>query len=102
MHLLTFAIDGNIKLWQGSECLFSLKLPDLKKIAWNMSHIEKIKHDRSLTEIMKILENIERLYKENSTPQKLIKKNQEEKRENRAENKEMKKVNLEEPIPLEI
>ena len=52
-----------------------------------MSRIEKIKNERSLNEIMKIFDKIDQLYKENSTPQKLIKKNHEEKRETRAENK---------------
>ena len=51
MHYLTFSIDGNIKLWQSSESMFSLKLPDLKKISWNMESIEKIKNDRFILEL---------------------------------------------------
>ena len=55
IHTLTFSIDGNIKLWKKDKCLFNLKLPDLKKHIWEMSEIEKIKNDRSIGEIMKIL-----------------------------------------------
>ena len=36
---LTIALDGHIKLWEGTDLLFHLKLPDLKKMTWNMDKI---------------------------------------------------------------
>lgn len=36
VRTLTISVDGHMKLWEGQELLFHLKLPDLKKITWNM------------------------------------------------------------------
>lgn len=38
---LTISIDGYIRLWNAKlECIFSLKIPSLVKIVWNMHEIE--------------------------------------------------------------
>jgi hypothetical protein len=36
---ITFSTDGHIKLWEKHKMLFNLKLPELKKISWNMGDI---------------------------------------------------------------
>lgn len=36
---LTMSVDGHIKMWESQDLLFHLKLPDLKKIIWNMEKI---------------------------------------------------------------
>lgn len=58
---ITFASDGHIKLWEGCELLFNLRLPDLKKLVWNMDKIEKVKNERSIEEAMKVLNALEGL-----------------------------------------
>ena len=41
---LTISTDGYAKLWNGYDCLFSLKLPNFYKTHWNMSLIDGLKN----------------------------------------------------------
>lgn len=46
---ITIAIDGYVRMWdEDYALLFSLKIPSLVKIVWNMKPIEEIKNYRSL------------------------------------------------------
>lgn len=57
MTLLTISIDGYIRLWnQQYKCLFSLKIPSLIKITWNMKEIEDIKNKKSIEELLLIFQ----------------------------------------------
>jgi hypothetical protein len=40
---ITLSVGGHIKLWEQSTMLFHLKLPDLKKLTWNLEKIENIR-----------------------------------------------------------
>lgn len=46
---ITIAIDGYVRMWDEEYALlFSLKIPSLVKVVWNMKPIEEIKNYRSL------------------------------------------------------
>ena len=56
--LLTVSIDGYIRLWNYKyDCLFSLKIPTLVKIAWNMKEIEGIKNRKSIEQVLGIFKD---------------------------------------------
>jgi hypothetical protein len=47
--ILTISIDGYLRLWNKCyNCLFSLKMPHLQKINWNMKEIQIIKNKKSI------------------------------------------------------
>ena len=55
---LTISKEGSIKMHsQKYECLFSLKIPTLFKLAWNMQSIQSIKNRKSLQELKTIMSN---------------------------------------------
>ena len=49
---LTISNDGFIKLWDGTDCLFNLKMPNLLKINWNMSKIDNLKNEKSIKKVI--------------------------------------------------
>jgi|LakMenEpi03Aug12_release.lakeMendotaPanAssembly.Ray.scaffolds.fasta_scaffold1205059_2 hypothetical protein len=54
---ITIAIDGYVRMWNEEySLLFSLKIPSLVKVVWNMKPIEEIKNQRSLQELLKIFD----------------------------------------------
>lgn len=100
MKTLTFAVDGHIKLWSENELLFHLKLPDLKKLVWNMDKIEKIKNERSISEVMAVINQLENDEERSSSPEILLKINNQKKNDKKLI--QVKNINFDEPIPLEI
>jgi hypothetical protein len=55
MTTLTISIDGYIRLWNDKyDLLFSLKIPSLIRLAWNMKEIEDIKNRKSINELLSI------------------------------------------------
>jgi hypothetical protein len=67
---LSISIDGYIRLWNGAnDCLFSLKIPSLTKIAWNMKEIEDIRNRKSIEELLSIFrDNYSEVMREQSSP----------------------------------
>ena len=53
---LTISNDGFVKLWDGTDCLFNLKMPNLLKIHRNMGKIENLKNEKSIKKVLEILE----------------------------------------------
>ena len=53
---LSISSDGFIKLWDGTEPLFSLKMPNFVRFAWNMSKIDDMKNEKSIKQVLKSLE----------------------------------------------
>ena len=73
---LTISIDGYIRLWNSKySLLFSLKIPSLVKIAWNMSEIEDIKNKKSIEELLKIFkQHYHEVLDDHSSPQQVCNK----------------------------
>jgi len=67
---LTISIDGYIRLWNSAnDCLFSLKIPSLTKMAWNMKEIEDIRNRKSIEELLSIFkDNYSEVMQEQSSP----------------------------------
>ena len=99
MTTLTISIDGYIRLWNDKyDLLFSLKIPSLIRLVWNMKEIEDIKNRKSVDELLSIFEDHYReAMNENNSPVQVYYKSK------RLKNRgEMPRVNLIDPIRIDI
>jgi hypothetical protein len=96
---ITIAIDGYVRMWDEEYALlFSLKIPSLVKVVWNMKPIEEIKNQRSLQELLNIFEEhyASGLVEHSSPLQNCLKSKRLKNRE------EAPRINLSEPIRIDI
>lgn len=95
---LSISVDGYVRLWSAKkECLFSLKIPALVKVVWNMKEIEKVKNDKSISELLDIFEKHFRNLIEKKSPYQLVQRAKRQRKE-----PETKKLNINHPIPIDF